>query len=272
MRSEVVVDENAVASATGTALQRQGDQIPETSPRQGVLARKETIIRPEPEIGAPIHGFGEYHRPQTPRDARRNGLLEEYPDMPAVAGARTFQRGGNGAFTAGVEIGQSIGGPRPTVEIHRDEVAGLVKEHWVDTHHERLALIVDARQVPANLVVGYGEESAVGALGALDARLAANAGHPFVGTRRRVARPARRTAFEPSRIDILAPSEESTKQSNLAIRRRSAIDAGEIHRNDATRRSLGPCASIANPASTVRGSQANTVAWVWLFDELEMIV
>ena len=59
MGLEVVVDENTIAGATGTALQRQGDQIPETSPWQGVLARKETIIRTEPEIGAPIHGLGE---------------------------------------------------------------------------------------------------------------------------------------------------------------------------------------------------------------------
>ena len=178
--------------------------------------------------------------------------------MSAVAGTGTFQRGGNGAFAAGVEIGQSVGGPRPTVEIHRHEVAGLVEQHWVDTHHERLAPIIDARQVPANLVVGYGEESAVGALGALDPGLVANAWHPFMDTGRRVARPARSAAFEPSRIDVLASSEESAKESNLAIRRRSAIDAGEIHRDDATRPFVGCIRfmNFDNLASTVSGSRA----------------
>ena len=124
---EVVVDENAVADATGRALERQGDQVAETSARQGVLTRKEPIIGTEPEVGASIHGVGEQHGPQPPREACWHGLIEEDPHMSAVAGTGPFQRGGNARFPTGEPIGQCIRCPGPTVEIHRHEVAGLVE-------------------------------------------------------------------------------------------------------------------------------------------------
>ena len=54
--------------------------------------------------------------------------------------------------------------PMGLVEIGRQEEAGLVLEHGVDAHDEIAAGVVLAGEVPANHVVGDGQEAAIRAL------------------------------------------------------------------------------------------------------------
>lgn len=69
---------------------------------------------------------------------------------------------------------------RPPVEIDSQEEARLVQEHRIYAGHEALSRVVTPGQVPPNHVVGHGEEATIRTLGALDARLFADASHPFV--------------------------------------------------------------------------------------------
>jgi len=72
-----------------------------------------------------------------------------------------------------------------------------------------------AGEVPSNHVIRDWQETAVRTLGAFDARLLADAGHPLVRARRRVTRLAGLPAFEPTRVDIVAAAEEGSEQRDL---------------------------------------------------------
>ena len=88
-----------------------------------------------------------------------------------------------------------------------------------DRRQRRTAgLRVVAGQMPANDVVGHRKESAIGTLSALDARLLADAAHPLVGARGRIARLARLPALESTRVDVVATAEQRTEQRDLGLR------------------------------------------------------
>ena len=70
--------------------------------------------------------------------------------------------------------------PIALVEIDSQEEARLIQEHRIHAGHESLSGIVTAGEVPTNHVVGHGEEATIRTLGALDARLVADAANPFV--------------------------------------------------------------------------------------------
>src|SRR5262245_31164102 len=78
--------------------------------------------------------------------------------------------------------------------------------------------------MPTNDIVGHRKEPAVGTLGALDARLLADATHPLVGTRWRIARAPGPPALESARVNVFATAEERTEQRDLGLRRGSPID------------------------------------------------
>ena len=77
--------------------------------------------------------------------------------------------------------------PSALVKIDGKEEAGLVLQQRIDARDERLRVGVGSRQVPADDVVGHRKESTVGTLGALDARLLADATYPLVCASGRVA-------------------------------------------------------------------------------------
>jgi hypothetical protein len=66
--------------------------------------------------------------------------------------------------------------------------------------------LITALQVPPNDVVGDGKEATMGADRALDTRFLADAAHPLVRARRRVAGLAGPSALESARINVLAPA------------------------------------------------------------------
>ena len=181
MGIQLGVHEHAVASATGATLQRQGDQVPKAATGQRVLAGEEPIVGPEPKIRALVHGVGEQHSAQTPCNACGDCRFEEYPNVAAITRSRTLQRRRNVPLGTGIDIGRSIVGPRLAVEIHRQKVAGLVEQHRIDAHDERLAAVVHTGQVPANHVIVHRQKAAAGAFSAFDPGLFANPRHPLVG-------------------------------------------------------------------------------------------
>ena len=85
-RREVVIEEDAIALSAWPLLQRQGDQVAESSLRHRVLVRKETIIRIQSDIGSSFHGFRHEVRPQPASQGCWNGVFEEEPDVPALPG------------------------------------------------------------------------------------------------------------------------------------------------------------------------------------------
>src|SRR5207247_3203976 len=57
MRSESLVQENAITQFSQTLLERQGDQVAEAALRQGVLLRQEPIVRIGADYGSALHGL-----------------------------------------------------------------------------------------------------------------------------------------------------------------------------------------------------------------------
>ena len=84
------------------------------------------------------------------------------------------------------------------------EEARLIQQHWVYAGHEALSGVVTPGQVPPNHVVGHWEEATIWTLGALDARLFADASHPFVRAGGGVAGLPGFAALESSRIRVLS--------------------------------------------------------------------
>ncbi len=64
--------------------------------------------------------------------------------MPAMARSRTFQRRGYVELATGFQERGCVITPVIPVEVHRQEVAYLVPEHRVDTHHEIATSVVAA--------------------------------------------------------------------------------------------------------------------------------
>lgn len=65
--------------------------------------------------------------------------------MPAIAGPRAFERGGDIKIAARCHDGEHIIPPCFLVEIHGEEIAGLVREHGIDPGDEFLSGFVFSR-------------------------------------------------------------------------------------------------------------------------------
>lgn len=78
IRAEIVIEEDAVAILSGSALKWQGDQIAESARWHRVLARKEPIIRIEPKIGAAIHRCRDQERTEPPCLHHRAGSAKKH--------------------------------------------------------------------------------------------------------------------------------------------------------------------------------------------------
>ena len=97
------------------------------------------------------------------RRAKAAGMAsaKNQPDVPAVARSRSFQGSRQVQTAARLQDGCGVFPPMGLVEIGRQEEAGFVLEHGIDAHDEIAAVVVVARQVPANHLVGDRQEAAV---------------------------------------------------------------------------------------------------------------
>ncbi len=114
--------------------------------------------------------------------------------------------------------------PIRLVEVGGKEVARFVQEQRIDASHERLAVLILAREVPANDVVGHRQEPAVLGLGALDPQFLADAADPLVRAGRCVPRLAGLSPLEAARVDVFAAAKQRAKEPNLQLGRRLLID------------------------------------------------
>ena len=77
MRLELVVDEHAVAGLARPSLQRQGDQVAETSARHRVLAREQPVVGLEADLRPAVHGSRQQHRREPACLEGGDGIGEE---------------------------------------------------------------------------------------------------------------------------------------------------------------------------------------------------
>ena len=84
---ELVVDEDRVAHLARTVLERQGNEIAESAPGQGVLVGEEAIVRSHAQLMAATHRLGNEIAAHLARRGRSHRCREEERDMGAVAGA-----------------------------------------------------------------------------------------------------------------------------------------------------------------------------------------
>jgi hypothetical protein len=199
----------------GSFLKGQGDQAAETSLRQRVLVRKETVVGIQPDVGPAFHRLGQEMRAKPPRQRGGNGVLEEEPHVTAASRPRPFELGGHTQPTARLEERRSIVGPAALVEVESHEEAGLVQKERVDARDEGLAVVTLPGQVPTDDLVGHREESAVRAFGALDAGLRADAAHPLVRAGGRIPGFGGLLALESTRVHIVAPAEERPEETDF---------------------------------------------------------
>ena len=239
MRREVIVEKDAVAAFPRSLLQRQRDQITKTAIGQCVLIGEEPIIRIQPDVRPALHRFGQNVGPKFPSHPRRNGVFKEKPDMPAVARAGSFQIRGQILVSTCLKESLGIFLPVCFVEISSQEETGFVQQHWVDAHDKIPSIVVLTGEMPANHVVGHGEQTAVWALGALDTRLLTEAWRPFVETDGCVTRSAGFSALETTRINIVPSTKQGAEKGDLGRRQRMMIDLiiVLIQRSDRRRRS-----------------------------------
>ena len=116
-------------------LQRQCDQIAESTAWQCVLAREEPVVGLHAEFVSPGHGLGYEIAAHLSCGGGRYRGREEEPGVSAIAGARSLNGGWNPDLPAGVDEGTDIVDPCALVEIHREKPAGLIGQERIDTHH-----------------------------------------------------------------------------------------------------------------------------------------
>jgi hypothetical protein len=131
-----------------------------------------------------------------------------------------FKGGRKAQPAAHFEEGRCIFLPLRLVEVDGQEETRLIQKQRIDTRHEGLPRDIAAGQVPADDVVCHREKSTLRALGAFDARLLADATHPFVRARGRVSRLAGLLALEPARVDVFSTSKQRSKERDLRLGRR----------------------------------------------------
>ena len=78
--------------ATGSALQRQRDQVAEPVFGQQILIREQPVVAREIQV-RPAHRLAQEQSAKLPRGTRQDCLGEEDPDVGTVPGATSFDRG-----------------------------------------------------------------------------------------------------------------------------------------------------------------------------------
>ena len=208
-----LVDEEAVAALAGSELQRQRDQVAESSVGHGVLVGEQPVVGLQPELMSPLHGFREQVAAHAAGFAGWDRLGEEEPGVRAVARAGPLDGDGHLLAAAGLGERRDVLLPRALVEIGRQEPTGLIGQHRVHADD------VPALQVMADHLVCHGQQVTVRALTALHPPLVAQACDPFVGAGGCVSLAAGLLALPQLGVDVLPPTEEASEKRNLVARR-----------------------------------------------------
>jgi hypothetical protein len=72
-----VVEKDAVTALPPYLLEREGDEVPESSVRQRVLVREKSIVGVETDLGVTFHGLGQDVSREPARYGCGDSLLEE---------------------------------------------------------------------------------------------------------------------------------------------------------------------------------------------------
>jgi hypothetical protein len=215
-RLQVIVEQLGVAQSARLALQRQCDQVAESTLGHVVLAGKQPVVRVERQFVACGHRLGQHVAAELACGPRRDGGREEEPNVRTVSRPRAFDRERQIEPTARRDEGAHVVGPRGLVEVDGEEPTGSVGQHWVDAHH---VFTAEVRQV--RLIVG-GQERLVRALAALHPWQFALALDELVGTRRPVALLAL-AAYEARRIDVGSAPKQAAEDRHLLGGRTSTL-------------------------------------------------
>lgn len=87
---EIVINKDTVTVLPCLSLKREGYEIAKSAIGQRVLIREETVVRLERHSFLSLHRLCEYDIAKPPGITSCDFLLEENPDMCAVAGTRNF--------------------------------------------------------------------------------------------------------------------------------------------------------------------------------------
>ena len=210
MRLQSVVHEDTCPSLTRHLLQWQGDQVTEPTFGQGVLVRKQAIVRAQRQLPRTGAGVAYERRPQAARIAGGDTASKENPGMGAIAGARNFQRDRNIQLTTGVDEGSGIITPVRFVEIHGKQMAIIACQQRIKADG------MPSRQVIEQNLIGQWQQLPLLAVTAFDARLFADTWTPLVRTGRGVAAFAS-LAFPADWINVGAPPEQLAKERDFLV-------------------------------------------------------
>lgn len=143
-----------------------------------------------------------------PSGHRRNVAVEEHPDVAAVTGSGSFQRGRDAGRVSGVQIGQRIENPALPVEVARKQAAAVAPLERIETG-------VDVTgEVRLNNVVGVGQVFPIGSASLC----------PSTSNSRDPAGLARSLVVPAKGVDIVAAGENRTKEGDLQFCRRVTVD------------------------------------------------
>src|SRR6185437_2514771 len=163
-------------------------------------------------------------RAELSREARGDGLLKKDPNMPAVAGTRPLD---SGRYIQALARFKKCGGilfPGRFVKICCEKEAGLIKQHRIDSCHERSAALVLSAKVPADHVISDRIKAAMRTLRTFNSRLFANSRNPFIRACRRITGTACPAIFKTPRVHVIAASQQGAEQCDLRLRGRAVID------------------------------------------------
>lgn len=204
------------------------------------MSGKQPVVGLQLQLAGTRTGVTDDCRAETPHITRRHAAGEEHPGVGATAGARDLQRSRYAKGIARLHKRPRIVPPFRLVEVDRQEIAAVALQQWV--HPDRVLtgkVVVDHR-------IGQRNQQSIAAIPALDARLLADTGAPFVRAGWRVARLAAGLAFPADGVNVGAAAKQPAKQCHLLSSGKPGRLRLSRHKNDRLRRT---------PLDTVRFEQ-----------------
>ena len=212
-RLQVVIEEDGVAALSGTELERQSDEIPESALRHGILIREEPVVGLQADVAVPHHRLGQQVTGHRPRGYRSYWIREKEPGMGAVTRTGSLDRDRDLHRSGRLAECSDVVPPRLPVEVRCDEPAGLVPEQRVDPDR------VPAGEMIVDDSIRYRNEPLMRAGRASNPGLVADAPYPLVRACRREAFSARPCVHPFSRKNVLPAAEQGPEELHLFYRR-----------------------------------------------------
>ena len=220
---ERIVQKYTVALPSGLTLQRQGNQVAEPARGQCVLVGKHPVVGGEGNTTASVHSGSQQRIAKPARLSAGNGLGKKQPNMRALTGARPLQCERDTVCAADVRDGASAVLPVGVVEVQRQQIAGLVRQHRVQAD-DVAPLRVPPGQVTVDGCVVQRAQHAVRTFGAGNAPFFAQAGPPFIRANGTVTALLCLFAVPAQGVNIGAAAKQGTKETDLFGGRTGAGD------------------------------------------------